>query len=757
MKADSKTSEERGLPLLISVLGPLAVFGSMLIRGESLFWGAPLTQFTPWRVAALRILRNGELPLWNPWLGMGAPLLANYQSALLYPPNLILLLLDPSWGATLLVMAHLIWAGIGMVLLTRSMRFGSLAQAIAAAAFSLSSYLVARSGFLSINAAASWLPWIVLAAERMCSATRAPTNARRIGRQALLLSATLAMQWLAGHAQMAWYSLVLTAGWLVWRSLEHRRWRTLLRAAAAFLGAGALGFAMASAQLLPTIEYLLQSSRVGGLDEHFALSYSFWPWRISGLLAPDLFGNPATGDYWGFANYWEDALYIGTLPFLLAIGGAVAGRVSRKKLRGFLVIASTLAFVLALGRNTPIFPFLFRNLPTFDLFQAPTRWNLILVFSLALLAAIGAEAWQKASGRALYWLRLGTAGALGIAVTASASSRLLADLEPSFAPAITAAGISLAIAGCLALLRKDHPGWMWSRGVLALMLIDLALVGWDLNPSAPASLQSGRSALADSIDGDYRLHMSSELQDRLMFGRFFTFDRYHPDFEWELVREAGLPNVVLLDGIFSANNFDPMLSRRYERLMEALERTEPDRRTDLMAWMDIGWRATGSAGSSAGVEYLPLKDPSRIHLVPSARWAEDEGDAFSTWMDPGFDPWEEVILEGDPPAAARHGGQGQAALRSDSGANTIAITVRAEQGSWLVLADAWYPGWLATLDGQRTSLYIANTLFRAVWVPPGEHTVEFHYRPASLRYGVVLSLVGCSLALILRWRWREEK
>ena len=84
------TKQIKRLPWILVTLGPLILFGPMLIRGEALFWGTPLLQFVPWRQFALNSIRQGHLPLWNPMLGMGAPLLANYQSALLYPPNILL-------------------------------------------------------------------------------------------------------------------------------------------------------------------------------------------------------------------------------------------------------------------------------------------------------------------------------------------------------------------------------------------------------------------------------------------------------------------------------------------------------------------------------------------------------------------------------------------------------------------------------------------------------------------------------------------
>ncbi|MBC7815017.1 MAG: hypothetical protein H7175_27915, partial [Burkholderiales bacterium] len=73
-------------PLLILALTLVVVFYRLLL-GEVFFWGLPTLQFYPWREYAFDLLRHGQLPLWNPYNGAGAPLFANYQSALLYPLN----------------------------------------------------------------------------------------------------------------------------------------------------------------------------------------------------------------------------------------------------------------------------------------------------------------------------------------------------------------------------------------------------------------------------------------------------------------------------------------------------------------------------------------------------------------------------------------------------------------------------------------------------------------------------------------------
>ena len=353
-------------PLLVF---PFALFAATILGKRALFWGTPLNQFVPWWTLSWNLIKSGVLPLWNTLLGMGAPLAANYQSALFYPPTWIYFAVysvggigTMAWFLSIMVVLHLSWSALGMALLIRALKLSVFAQVIGGLAFGLSGYLVARAGFLSINAAAAWLPWIILGTTQLVKSVRPGISGRKTADQVepsrggkiisafLLLVAAIVMQLLAGHAQTAWYSMILAVLWFVFFAffdpwLEKRRsesraeskkdlvetsgddkdrdqpgrlqyrpglWLMLL-----FSGAVALAVALAAVQLLPTAEYLLESQRSAAVDYEFAMTYSFWPWHFLSFLAPGLFGHPAAGDYWGYANYWEDAVYIGLIPFVL--------------------------------------------------------------------------------------------------------------------------------------------------------------------------------------------------------------------------------------------------------------------------------------------------------------------------------------------------------------------------------------------------------------------------------------------------------
>ncbi|MFP3853030.1 MAG: YfhO family protein, partial [Anaerolineales bacterium] len=620
-------------PWLPVALGPLILLGPALIRGEVMFWGTPLLQFMPWRAYGFELLAQGQLPVWNPHLGMGAPLLANYQAAFLYPFNGLLMLVNLVWGHGLLVLVHLILAGWGMAALSGRLGFGRLASTLAGMSFGMSGYLVARAGFFSINATAAWLPWILWALEGWLEAQGWKSS------DFLPLVGFLWLQWLAGHAQTAWYTLLLVLVWLIWRILQPPRRisvRRLIRLGAPF----GLAFILAAPQLLPTMEYLLHSQRSAAVDPAIALTYSFWPWRLLELLAPGVFGHPAYGDFWGYANYWEDALYFGVLPFLLSIAGIILSlrrRGENWRLGRFLAAISAVSFLLALGHNTAVFPWLMRNVPTFNLFQAPTRWNLLVAFTLPLLAAIGVEHWKPAEGRSLYWLRLSTAGAAAVSGGALLASWLLPDVRDTFLLAFGLAGLWLFLAGVLALmLQQGRPDW-WQRTVVLIVMTDLIIATNGLVPTTSPTLYHGVSDLAERLEDGRRAYMSPEIEYEYTFFQSFRFDTFSALRDWRQVRDVGLPNTLLLDGKSSANNFDPLVPARYQAWMDWLAGLPDSLQESYLALMNVQL-ASRSANEQGMPRYAAIDNPRRIRWFSTAEFVADGEVALERLSDDAFNP-----------------------------------------------------------------------------------------------------------------------
>lgn len=731
------------LPLGVLLLA-IGVLFYRLLLGEVIFWGTPLLQFYPWREMAFDMLRGGQLPLWNPLVGHGAPLLANYQTAVFYPPNWLYLLLPTEYAMGWVGLLHLSWAGLGMMALLRRYDVDRLGQGVGALAFSLSGYVVARFGFLTITSAVAWLPWLVWGVDGLLAgATR---------RRAALLAGIVAMLLLAGHAQTAFYSLLLAGGYALWRAAAHDDRRAAGGALAAALGAVLLGGALAAIQLAPTYELMRQSQRAAGVDAAAGLSYSFWPWHLLNFLAPGAFGSPLDGSYHSYGAHWEDAVYVGILPLLLTL--RAAWRWGQERLGGrrsgepradaapaaavapFFLIVLAPAAVLAFGSFTPIFPWLFAHVPTFAAFNAPARWMLLAVFSLAVLAGIGASDWQATDEPSAWPGRL-TAIGLAILLAAAAAHYAIGAEAATLIRAFARLGVAVFVAGAVGLglrlvRRRGDLRPAWEALALVAVAVDLVSAGWGLNPTVPAGLYHARSPLADvASPGTRTLWLPADEYDA-KFDAFFLLSDYHVGdaAHWQAARASLLPNLGIIDGAPSASSFDPLMVGAHADVLAALDGLEGE--------------ALARAARELNVSVI-LSTHSHDLMV-----ADAAGPTTAYAVD---DPWPRAAVaactESYGEVSCRPAPDGTATIVADD-PTQVSIAAQSDGAAWLLLLDTDYPGWQATVDGAPAPIYPANGAFRAVELPPGEHTVTFRYRPASLTVGAIISGIGL-LTLAALW------
>jgi len=140
--------------------------------------------------------------------------------------------------------------------------------------------------------------------------------------------------------------------------------------------------------------------------------------------------------------------------------------------------------------------------------------------------------------------------------------------------------------------------------------------------------------------------------------------------------------------------------------------------------------------------YQNLRVLPRAFMASAAEVIADDTTARSRLADPQFDPAQSVIVAEGAGSAASAG-----ATASILAYAPEHVRIATQGAGYLVLTDAWYPGWAATLDGVPVPILRADLMFRAVWVPAGAHTVEFRFEPDSVRAGLWIS--GAAWAALL--------
>lgn len=753
-------TSSRFLVFIPIVLFPVLLFIFPIIEGKALFWGTPGLQFVPWQSLVWDQVSKGMPPLWNPFNGFGAPLLANYQLGLFYPPNWLLFLCyltgGPeivAWGYSLLVVFHLIIAGAGMATLSATLGLQPFARAVSGVAFGVCSFLVSRNGFFSLVFAAAWLPWIIWAV----SSISAPISAKyRTTRSRYLVAIfIITMQLFAGHAQMCWYTALLAGAWVITGSLIQGGIKKTVRSVGLLFFVYFVAILLAAIQLIPTAEYLLQSQRSSAVEYETALSYSFWPWRLVSLIAPDFFGNPGTGTYWGYGNYWEDANYIGVLPLLLALSTITMFRrsknpddqESRQRYRPLMIfcwITIPVVFVLALGRNTPVFPFLYDNVPTFSLFNGPTRFMIIFTFCLCLLAGLAAD-WVKYPGpRQMRMIKRATVAGCAITLGALAAWIAFSDIDVSFVRAAAIAGLWGVGAGILLILipRYDmkERKTVWNWVVVLLIGVDLVTASSSLIPTINQDFYStGKQFDPTSIKNrNVRFFLAPEDEYTIKYSRFIRFRSFEPLEAWENMRTVLLPNLNILNKISSVNNFDPFVPARYSVLMDQ------DLPLDFLATLSVGVIVKRVVDQPLGIAVVELinapKQNNRMRLVgcPTAVVSVEQAleELHSVWQSGNY---SHVMIETEQIIDCRDVNDAEVSLMSDR-PRELEIEVSSSEGGWLFIPDTWYPGWRAYLNSSiEIEIFPANINFRALQIPPGQHKVELIYSPDSFNFGTILS------------------
>lgn len=371
----------------------------------------PLFYF-PVSSALREALAAGRLPLWEPRIFAGFPLLAEGQTGALFPLNWLLFgWLGLADGLIWQALARNALAALGMYLFCRAIRLSPLAALTGALIFPFAGFMIGQAPVLNSAHGTAMAPWILAGFEWALRA-----RGWRRGLAILLGAMAVAGAALAVYPQIMLFDLLLLAFWgafrflfppeidgrplVRWRRPRFARpnWRPLARATGAWLwcalrrgtrtilvgvAVGGLGLALAAPQLLPLLELGSVSGRAGGVTYEFASSLSTAPMvALTGFVFPRLLGASHT------------TFYVGTVSLVLALI-AVVGRRDRFAL--FFGLVAVLATLTLFGPLGPVnLHYWLWQLPGFNQMRAPIRFAFLNDFALAVLAALGLQ-WARAN------------------------------------------------------------------------------------------------------------------------------------------------------------------------------------------------------------------------------------------------------------------------------------------------------------------------------------------------------------------------
>lgn len=692
-------------------------------------------QFEPWLIWASKEIRAGRMPLWCPAAYCGMPFIGSMQTAVFSPFNVPAYVLPLPTALAVAAALKLLTAGLGMFVFLRLLGLGHLPSFIGGLTFMRCGFVMSWLGW-SLGQVAVWMPWVLAATERL--------RLRRRARDAAWLAAAVCLQWLGGHPETSFHLLLAAGAFAVWRAVDSRNGRWLGGWSAGIL----LGTAAAALQLLPLAETLRESATLAFRGGHAVLEVVE---RQSFILffVPDYYGSRPAGtawENWFCTDYNEISGYAGLLPWLLL----PCALLSRDRRARFF----TLMAAVAIGTvyRVPLLPRLVASLPGLSL-TVNIRFLLVIDFALAVIVALGAQAVLSSAESARRRMRNAAPWVAGAYVAyllaqlaVQRSSFLWIPAGRLVAPRIFIA-VVLLVAGTLLLRRwlrvpadRIAPG-----GLLALQLwscLTFATVtltpipAADVYPVTPAIQWLTRHAkIARAVTA------GPNLGGVYGWREISGYNAMNPRRVSLLITD---PAHLGIRGNecppFTASFSGPVprvLNLGY--VMRAPEEASPG----------PGWHPA-YRGPDATI-WSPATAPPRTWMVFQARTAPDEAAELALTKSGVINPTREVLLPSGStigPETRRAQMSGQARLTVDE-PSRVTIDCDAESEGWLVLADAWAPGWRVDLDGLRARLLRADGAIRAVRVSAGRHTVQFQYDPLSFKAGLLISGLSLGLAMIL--------
>ena len=395
-----------------------------------------IRQLYPWRMEAIRQWKEGSIPLWNPYSFSGTPLLANFQSASLYPFNSLFFIFSEETAWTLLVGLQPFLAIFFTYLYLRSIKASVLASVFGAVSYGISGFMTVWLEYNTVGHIMAWFPLGLYAIEHF-----SPTW--------LTISITLSL--LSGHPQIAIYAIIFMTVYASFRTKP----RDKMYAFFSIL----LGFGISAIQLLPGIELITHSARANHTYEQMMKSILIQPWQILMTFFPNLFGNPVSRTYWPTDTYVGKVTSIGLVPLFFLLS---AVRLYKVTLVRFYILSLVILGICITANPITAILYAF-SIPVISS-SSPTLMIFLFSFSLSVLAALGIDGWQQETHSVKKLIIRAIEVCVAICIIASAFI-FLPSLKTHAIVALRALFYGGAIAGitlCMFYIAMRYKKWMIS-------------------------------------------------------------------------------------------------------------------------------------------------------------------------------------------------------------------------------------------------------------------------------------------------------
>ncbi|HHT9125900.1 MAG TPA: YfhO family protein [Candidatus Brocadiia bacterium] len=709
------------------------------------------------RELASNFIKQGILPLWDPYTCSGRTFIGEGQSGLFYPLNLIqsFFLIGEARTDTFIIEIFIITgfflAATFQYFFSRTLGLSSFSSIVSAMSFAFGGYIIFESvNQLCIFNGAIWIPLILLFFLKSFNVERVLVRIWFSNIAGVFLGLTI----LAGHFQPAIHITLLLGIFILYRTFVLYRdegWLRPLSTGIVNLAVClSVAFCFAGVQILPSFEYAAHALRWIGAPDPIGPGQKV-PYEIAGtsfnLHPQNILSFIIHGTHWA-------GTYFGILPLVLSIMAVIFKRCFLVK---FFLLISVLSILYAIGDSSIIHGIGYAFVPFLEKVREADRAVYLSHFGLVVLAGFGVEflinSFRKSEKRRfLIFTRVTSFFCVVVFIICIAFTCWISVFKPGSMsnPHLNNLYFFLLLLSfVVAILYIRYFGYLKLR---ALKVLIVCIIIFDLYAAF-----NGTVILRNKYDG----------QNNLYPGEYYK--------ETEVIKFLRSQ-----EGYFRIDNVKDTLPANFGNLFE-LSSTMGHGASmfkDYFEFKTLGWFPPSIGSNLLNVRYAVSKEPltglklvmdgdvklyenesclPRAWLTTNYEVIKDVGKSYNRLREKTFDYRNTIIVDKEPSLILNtpEGGTLDYSVNIESYFPTkIMLKVNTNRNAFLVLSEIFYPGWRAKVDGEATSIYKINGILRGMIVQEGNHVVEFVYIPSTFKVGSILTILSlvslCVLSLFGR-------
>lgn len=712
--------------------------------------------------------KNLKIPLWNPYNFAGLPLAAETQSAAFYPLYIFTFIFNQINLWILFTVSGFLLAFMLCFWFLYDKTRNFWAGLLGAFGYTFSTFFIVwNQEVVTCLHAACWLPLILLSIDKLFQKPQI--------RWWLTLTLSLILSLLSGYIQVTFYVFLFSGIYSLYQFFKFKPRKMGLRIM--FL----LGIALVSTlgltlfQTLPLQEMQAFSSRNIIDMKEFLASYLLPLYSPIQFFIPEFFGSSGTWNHYGFpAGTFYEHSFATCLPIVIF---AIYALLIKSKFRDkwFFAVFGVISLLSALDLvfNREIFNLKIPLLST----SIANRILFLPAFCLSVLAAYGIAGWTaKKSFKTglltalivIILFLIGPAWALGSKFGYFGQPANFPDNWTKIALRNSLIPGAVLVMSLLLILLATWRKKLTNFALLIIFILGVSQIGYFFfkvtafsprefvypqHPGFQFLQKQGNWRFLGFHGADIENNLASQL-------RLYSPEGYDSlaNSRWQQFLKAAESKGVWTDqlsrsdaGLLKSNEefaFDqnPVRLRilQLTSVKYILYRPKDSYINELQKINDYPPQAPDFVLTAKTPEldiFEYQKTLPRVFFVARATVIENNNQAiFDQLFSSGFDPHKEVILEKEVTADIEPDMQANAQITSYN-PGKIQIKAQTDTYQWLILTDAYYPGWEAYIDNDKTEILRADFALQAILVPPGEHKIEFVYRPVSFKTGLQLSLI----------------